>query len=117
MKLAKVEAPICLSCKYGKATRKPWRSKLSPNTVPSRAVTAPGDCVNVDHMVSSTPGFVAQMKGTFTKARYTGATIIVDHYSWLCYVYPQKSMSAAETIEAKGHFERFAASYGVSIKH
>ena len=111
-KLAKVEIPICLACKYGKATKKPWRTKAQPNTIVTRTVTAPGDCVSVDQMTSSTPGFVAQMIGSLTKA-----TIFVDHFSRLCYVYPQKTMSAAETLEAKHSFESFAATHKIKISN
>jgi hypothetical protein len=115
-KLVKVETPICIACKYGKATRKAWRSRSEPNKI-FKAALAPGDCVSVDQLVSSTPGFVAQMRGALTKARYTGCTVFVDHYSRLCYIHPQKSLSAAETLEAKHSFERLAATHGVRIKH
>ena len=116
-KLIGCESPICLACKYGKATRRPWRTKAEPNRIQPIKITKPGQCVSVDQMQSSTPGFVAQMKGQLTRLRYTGATIFVDHFSRLCYVHPQKSLSAEETLQAKHEFEAFAASHNVKVKH
>ncbi len=40
--------PMCASCLYGKATRKPWRSRSSNNTDESDRPTAPGQCISVD---------------------------------------------------------------------
>jgi hypothetical protein len=116
-RLAHLDSPVCLACQFGKATKRAWRSKTTPSTVQVTKVSRPGDCISVDQLQSSTPGFVAQMKGALTKARYTGATIFVDHFSRLCYLYPQKSLSAEETLQAKQAFEAFAKSHGVTIKH
>lgn len=112
-----MESPICLACKYGKSTRRPWRTKAEPHRIQAQSVTTPGDCVSVDQLQSSTPGFVAQMKGALTKSRYTACTIFVDQFSRLAYVYPQRSLSAAETLAAKTSFENFAGTYNVKIKH
>jgi hypothetical protein len=109
-RLLACKIPICTSCLYGKATRRPWRSK-TPNNVDEtvRTVTRSGDCVSVDQLESSTPGLVAQLKGRPTIKRYKAATIFLDHFSGLSYVHLQKSTSVDETIEAKDCFERYAS--------
>ena len=67
-------------------------------------------------MVSSTHGFVAQMTGILTKARYKYATVYVDQGSRLGYTYLQKSATAEETIKGKIAFELFARSHGIKIQ-
>jgi hypothetical protein len=72
----------------------------------------------VDQLESKTPGFVGQLKAPIlTKNRYKVATIFVDHYSRLSFIYLQYSTSGAETIKAKQAFEDFAKSHGVTIRH
>lgn len=114
-RLANCRLPMCPECRYGKAHRRPWRTKGQQSNIAS--VTRPGQCVSVDQMESSTPGFVAQNKGTLTKGRYRVATIFVDHFSGLDFVHLQRTASAEETLEAKAAFERFAATHGVRVMH
>ena len=110
--------PLCTSCLFGKATRRPWRTKTPANAISSvRQVTKPGDCVSIDQLESSTPGLIAQLKGRPTVQRYRAATIFVDHFSGLSYVHLQKTTNAEETVEAKEAFELFASSHGVQILH
>ena len=116
--LARCKVPLCTSCLFGKATRRPWRSKSPHNQVgQARTITKPGECVSIDQLESSTPGLIAQLRGMPTKLRYRVATVFVDHYSRLSYVHLQKSTSAEETIQAKEAFERFAASHGTKVLH
>ena len=113
-RLATCDVPVCTACLYGKATRRPWRSKLSKNhTV--REVQKPGQVVSVDQMISPTPGLVAQMSGRPTTKRYRCATIFVDQATGLGYVHLQQSTKAEETLEGKIAFERYAAQFGVRI--
>jgi hypothetical protein len=116
-RLAKCQVPACRSCLFGQATRRPWRNKPKKDATPHklRTATQPGQCVSVDQLESSTPGLIAQMKGWLTKKRYRVATIFVDHYSGLSYVHMQKTTNAAETLEAKKAFERFALRHGVQV--
>ena len=117
-RLHKAHDPMCVACQYGKATRRAWRTKSTPNKISGqKTITKAGQCVSIDQMVSPIPGLIAQMKGIPTKARYTGATIFVDHFSDITYVHLQKSLSAAETIEAKHAFERWTNSCGVKVTH
>jgi hypothetical protein len=88
---ANVPPPMCVSCKYGKATRRPWRTRAKEGQATKHVViNAPGDCVSVDQLESPTPGFIRQVKGFLTMQRYRMATIFVDHYSGLGYIYLQE---------------------------
>ncbi len=112
--LANCDVPMCSACLYGKATKRPWRTKAQKKL--KRALN-PGDVVSVDQMTSPTAGLIAQMAGFLTKKRYKYATVFVDHASGFGYVYIQKTASAEETLEAKAAFEKMAATHGVKIKH
>jgi hypothetical protein len=70
-RLASVQPAKCGGCIFGAMTKKPWRTKAEPSKVKTVVVTGPGDCVSVDQLESSTPGFVAQLKGILAKRRYT----------------------------------------------
>jgi hypothetical protein len=108
----------CTACMYSKATKRPWRTKAPVNKRTVPPVTKAGDCVLVDQLESKTPGFIGQMKSpTLTKGRYLVATIFVDHFSRLSFVYLQSSTSGAETVSAKKAFEAFAESHGVLVRH
>ena len=71
----------------------------------------------MDHLQSSTPGFVAQMKGRLTTSRYTGAVIFVDHHSSLPFGHLCKELSVEATIEALEGYKRYAESFGRSLGH
>jgi hypothetical protein len=47
------------------------------------------------------------------KHRYTTATVFVDQYSRLSYVYLQYSISGEEALKAKQAFKAFVESHGV----
>jgi hypothetical protein len=104
-KLAKCQIPACTSCLYGKATRRPWRTKpkLGQQGGKLRTAMEPGQCISVDQLESTTPGLIAQIKGWLTKKRYRVATIFFDHFSGLSYIHLQKSINADETLEQSWH--------------
>ena len=102
------EYPPCPSCLYGKSTHRSWRTKTPHGTIAPLA-TKPGDCISVDQMESSIPGFVAQNVGKLTKQRFKYATIFVDQASKLGYVHVHKTTNAKDAIEAKRAFEHFCA--------
>ena len=115
-RLIKCREPRCAECLFGKQTRRKWRdAKNDLNKI--KTVTEPGACVSVDQLLSRTPGLVAQGSGTLMNARYTVATIFVDHATKFGYVHLQKTSSGDETLDAKKEFERIAASYGVRVLH
>lgn len=67
-------------------------------------------------MESRIPGFIGQIKGIPTVAQYRVATVYVDQFSDLTFVYMQQTTNAAETLQGKKQFEIFARSYGVEVK-
>ena len=107
-KLEKFLVPTCYSCLYAKATKIIWRSRNSDNTDKARKHTKPRDCVSVDHLVSMTPGLVAQIIGLLTMNRYKHATIYVDQYSRLSFVYLQYTEMAKDILKVKEVFELYA---------
>jgi hypothetical protein len=116
-KIAQARPPKCAACMIGKATRRPWRTKATPNKMSIPVVNHPGDCVSVDQLQSTTPGLLGQMRGFLTKRRLHFATIFVDHKTSLSFVHLSESCNAEDTIEAKDAFESYARSRGVIVKH
>ena len=101
-RIAKCAVPICSACQYGKATRRQWRTKsCKSHQDVSEHPTKPGQCMSVDQLVPPTPGLIAQMMGFITKQQYKYATVYVDQYLGLSFVYLQQTASAAETLEGK----------------
>jgi hypothetical protein len=97
-RLQHCESPMCTACQYGKATRKPWRTKQKGKKI--QPATKQGECVLVDQLKSRQVGFVVQLKGRLTLGMYRMATIFVDHYSQLGYVHLQKDSTSKETLKA-----------------
>ena len=114
--LAKCDIPPCIYCIYGRATRRPWRSRSQPNTNTSMHTNKPGQCVSVDILTSPTPGFIAQVAGKLTRKRYNHSTIYVDNFSGLSFVYHQETTNAEETIRGKIAFESYAFKHGITVK-
>jgi hypothetical protein len=61
-------------------------------------------------------GFIGQNKGFFFRKRYKIATIFVNHFSRLSYVYLQESTKGVQTLAAKRSFEAYSASHGVKVQ-
>jgi hypothetical protein len=108
--------PECAACRFGRATKVPWRVKGKQNSK-IRTANSPGACVSVDQLESRSPGLIAQLKGRATRHRYHYATIFVDHFSSLSYIYLHKSITGEETVAAKRAFEAYSMSLGVKILH
>ena len=115
--LLQVKAPFCAGCLEGAMTKQPWRLKGDKNKGQLREAKKSGQIVSVDQLESTTPGFIAQLKGRPTNARYTAATVFVDHYSDMTYIYLMKRLTSEETVDAKRAFETYARNRGVSIRH
>ena len=105
-RLLTCHAPFCAACQYGKMTKRPWRVK-GDNKGTAKTATYPGQVVSVDQLESTSPGFIAQLKGTLTQQRYKYAT----------FVYLQKRVTSQETVMAKHVFKRSAKQCGVKIIH
>jgi hypothetical protein len=115
--LATCKIPQCAACLYGKATKRPWRTRAAPSKVKPATINSPGDCVSIDQLESSVPGLIAQLRGFLTCKRYTTATVFINHYSRRSYVHLQQTTSGEETLQAKRAFEAYAKSQGVTVKH
>ena len=48
-------------------------------------------------------------------ARYTAATVFVDHYSSLSYVHMQRDQTSEELMKSKMSFENYAKAHGVQV--
>ena len=105
-----------MSCIFGMAHCKPWRSKGSKGSIRKESDNAPGKCVSMDQLVSAQPGLILQMSGFLTNMRIWGATVFVDHFSDYVYVALMQDLSLDETLLAKSSFERQANDGGVSIE-
>jgi hypothetical protein len=116
-RLATCNIPICPTCLYGKATRRPWRQKPRADYTPPGLPSAPGQAVSVDFLHSPTPGLVAQLTGIPTSARYTAAAVYVDQATGYGFVYLQKSISEEETLQGKLAFERHCQMLGTKVQH
>jgi hypothetical protein len=116
-KLATVQPLKCAGCICGAMTNEPWRTNANPSKVKTVVVRGSSDCVSLDQLDSSTPGFVAQLKGIITKRRYTCVTVYVDHFSRLGYGHMQHQLTSKETVETIHGFEAFARSQGFTIKY
>jgi hypothetical protein len=112
-RLVTCQIPRCQPCLYGRATKKPWRTKAQPNNI--RTVMRPGECVSVNQLESPVPGFKGQNKGYFYRERYKVTTIFVDHFSRLSCVHLHESTKGQETLLAERAFEACAASFRVVI--
>jgi hypothetical protein len=71
----------------------------------------------VDPLESPVAVFVGQNKGYFFRKSYKVATIFVDHFSRLSFVYLQESTKGAQTLAAIWSFETYTSTHGVKIRH
>jgi hypothetical protein len=62
-----------------------------------------------------TLGFIGQIKGILTIKQYKAATVFVDHFSQLTFVFLQLSTGAEETVKAKKAFEAYAQLHGATV--
>ena len=104
-----------MSCIFGKAHRKPWRSKGSKGSIRKETDNAPGKCVSMDQLVSAQPALTPQMAGFLTNLRIWGATVFVDHLTDYVYVALMRDLGLDETLLVKSAFEQHANEGGISI--
>ncbi len=70
----------------------------------------------MDQIESTTPGYVDIYKGKPTTAKFTAASVYVDHTSQYTFVKCHYTTSGSEAIEGKQRFEQLTSSFGVKIK-
>jgi len=109
--------PICVACIFGKAHKRPWRSKSKDKKhIRNMTDDEPGKRVSLDQIVSAQPGLIPQMSGFLTNLRIMGATVFVDHFSDHVFVYLMKNHTLEETLLAKEAYERFMSSSGLTVQ-
>ena len=116
-KFKNMKPPLCAACIFGKQHKRPWRGKGSRNRIRRENHNSPGACVSTDQLISTVPGLIPQVRGILMKAKFTGATIFVDHCTDFTYVHLMKTnFTGQETVEAKHAWERKCAEYQVRIR-
>ena len=100
---------MCSACIFGKQHKRPWRGKGSRSQIRKETHNSPGACTSTDQLMSTIPGLIPQVRGILMKARYTAATVFVDHCTDFTYVHLMRSLTGEETVEAKHASERKCA--------
>jgi hypothetical protein len=113
--LANCEPPVCKSCQFGKAHRRPVASVEKAKPIDANDLN-PGDCVSVDQIESSEPGYVDVHTGKPTTAKYHAASLYTDHASRFMYLKCHYSTGGQEAVAGKCLFEQLAAGHGIKIK-
>ena len=110
-------APICVSCTFGTAHKKPSMNKKGRrHTIRSKKDDAPGKCVSMDQLISAQPGLIPQFGGHLTRDRIWAANVAVDHFTNVIKVCLMKTTSQAETLDAKLATEKFFKDHGHNIE-
>ena len=119
---SRCDPPKCSACIYAKQHRRtPGTQKIVTKPETEMAIRRdnmkPGECVSGDQYYSATPGRLPHTYGKEKDdVRYTGGTLLVDHYSAYTHVGNQVSLGTGETISVKHDFEYFARLHGVQVK-
>ena len=112
------KVPLCVSCQFGSAHRRPWRTKgKKSGSIRRPEQKEPGDGVSIDQIISSQPGLIPQMSGFLTNKRIWGCTTFVDHVSDFVYVHLMRDFTLDETLLAKAAWEKVLAQAGRKVKH
>ncbi len=107
--------PVCMSCIFGTAHRKPWRSKGLRGSIRKESSNAPGKWVSLDQLVSAQPGLIPQMAGFLTNFANLGGNSVCRSFLGHVYVALMRDLGLDETLFARLAFERHANERGVSI--
>ena len=117
---AKLEAPKCAACQFGKQGRTPIPTHHSTKDATgslTKDKLEPGQLVFSDQYESRLPGWAFTSKGLVSSSlKYGEGTLFIDAASGYIHVSHQVGHTAAETIESKMRFEREALTNGVSVQ-
>ena len=115
--LASYQPPVCVSCMFGCAQKKPWRVKLKEkHVIGSESKTAAGDNTSLDALTSSDLGIISKMSGFLTSDRFWAATVFVDHATSYMYTNLQRGQTLLKSIEDKAAYKRMAETFGIRVK-
>jgi hypothetical protein len=119
MGAARLIAPKCAACQFGKQGRTPTPTKHGTQD-DSGSLTKnklePGELVFADQYESRQPGRAFTTKGLSSSSNFNGGTLFVDAASHYIFVSHQVGSTATETIQSKIKFEREAMTCGVEVK-
>ena len=110
------KAPICVSCVFGKATKRPKNSSKPSNSIRSPSDNVPGKTISTDQLISAQPGLVPQSRGSLTNDRITAATMAVDHFTDIRKIVLMRSTTQQETLDAKLSIDKFFYQHGHTIQ-
>jgi len=87
MKMISTSVSTCLACKFGKAMHRAWRNKPATGHQGGKlwVATRPGECRSVDRLEFTTPGIIAQVKGTLPQWN-----IVRQPFLWTMVLYGEK---------------------------
>ena len=109
--------PVCSSCIFGQAHRKPWRTKGGGSSNTRRPTNNElGEGVSTDQLVSAQPGLILQSSGKLTRSRIWAATIFMDHFTYFLYVHLMIDSTLESTLEPNVAYESLCDINGVQIK-
>ena len=115
-KFSKIKPPLCAASIFGKQHKRPWRGKGSRGAIRRDAHDSPGACTSADHFISTVSGLIPQVRGILMEAKYTAATVFVDHCTDFTYIHLMTGTTGEETLKAKHAWERNCAEFQVRIK-
>lgn len=110
---------FCPGCQYGKQSREAWKKQPNKHHIAKNFKdNCPGDLVCIDALSSTTvPGLVPQLHNCPTNKRFYFATIFVDIFGKLNYIYLHTSYNAENKLVVKSDFEHFASTSNITIWH
>ena len=99
-------------------TRRSWRtnSKKKKKGIRDKSNDKPGSGTSCDHIVSSQPGLIPQMRGLLTHARFWGSVLYCDHFSDFIYNHLIEGTTSLETLQSKHAYERVSKAHDVTVK-
>ena len=116
-RLESCQPPVCASCMFGYAHKKPWRVKGNErHVIRSESETAAGDMTSLDALTSSTPGIIPQMSGFLSSDRFLVAALFFGHATSCMYTHLQRFKNIIKSIKAKVAYEEMAAIFGIRVK-
>ena len=119
MGAARLLAPKCAACQFGKQGRTPIPTHHSDKDAVgslTKNKLEPGELVFANQYESRQPGRAFTTKGMSSSSFFSGGTLFVDAASNYVHVSHQMGSTATETIQSKLKFEREALTCGVTIQ-
>lgn len=116
-RLSTCNPPLCPSCLYGKAHKRPWRTKGKHRRhIRRECDTLPGKATSSDTFEATVPGLIPQSTGKLMRDKFSAGTVFVDHATDFGYVHLQIDQTTDSAIEAKEAYERKMAEYDVKVQ-